>query len=92
MGAFVPVGQREDRRDADDAETSAKGGHERAALLIIRLLADRTGRSQPMDVRRAGLRGLLVLSGGHEGSESAIAVGQLDDAGGVIGGASQGCA
>ena len=81
------VGQGEDRGDPNDADRPREGGHERAALLGHQVVGRQGQGGHKAHGRAArGLRGSLVLSGGHEGIGVGddAAVGQLDDAGGVL--------
>ena len=81
------VGQREDRRDADDADGPREGGHEGAALLRHQVVG-RQGQGR-QEAHRGAARGLgftPVFRSGHEGIGVGddAAVGQLDDAGRVL--------
>ena len=82
-----PVGQREDRGDADDADGPREGGHEGAALLRHQVIEGEGQGGQ--EAHRRATRGLglaAVFGGGHEGVGVGddAAVGQLDDAGRVL--------
>ena len=78
-----PVGQRQDRGDANDADGPRERGHQRAPLLGHQVV-ERQGQGGEESHRRAahGFRGAPVLLGGDKrrGIGDDGAVGQFDDA------------
>ena len=81
------VGQREDRRDADNADGPREGGHEGTALLRHQVVGrQRQGRQEAHRGASRGFRLTSVFGGGNEriGVGDDAAVGELDDAGRVL--------
>lgn len=82
-----PVGQRQDGRDADDADRPREGGHQGAALLRHEVVE---GQRQGGEEAHRGAPGRLrladLLGAGRErlGVGDDPPVGQLNDAGGVL--------
>ena len=81
------VGERQDRRDADDADGPRKSGHGRAALLgheVTRRKPQRRHKAHRGFTRRPGVaaRGLCYIKG--VGIVGDLAIRQVDDARGVL--------